>query len=277
MSNIFFYSINITAQPSGGPYGPIHQTYDLPEVTGTIYYVAPDGKAGQSGETLSNPTEIKTAIERVKTGDAILMRGGVYRIGSLMLNQGIIIQPYADEQPVMKGTIVADNWTHQDNGLWVTKWTRLFPSKPDDWWRRNREGKKTPQHRFNNDMVFIDGKFLQSVGWEGEVDENSYYIDYETGLVYIGVDPTDRVMEITVYDAALIRTTQHVHGKTSDKIGPIIRGITFTQYAYRAFEIEGYYPQGLSNEADHGKRCYRYDIGELYNIILFPGRWLLYG
>jgi len=102
-------------------------------------------------------------------------------------------------------------------------------------------------------MVFVEGKFLQSAGWEGEVDESSYYIDYETGLVYIGVDPTNRLMEITAFDAALIRATKNVHGKISDKKGPIIRGITFTQYAYRALEIEGYYPQGISNEADHGK------------------------
>jgi hypothetical protein len=28
-------------------------------------------------------------------------------------------------------------------------------------------------------------------------------------------------------------------GKTSDRKGPVIRGITFTQYAYRALEVEG--------------------------------------
>ena len=45
---------------------------------------------------------------------------------------------------------------------------------------------------FNNDMVFVDGKMLHAVGWEGEVDKNSYYIDYGAGQVYIGTDPTNR-------------------------------------------------------------------------------------
>src|SRR5690606_18355781 len=121
------------------------------------------------------------------------------------------------------------------------------------WWRRNREGKKTPLHRFNNDMVFVNGKFLQSAGWEGEVDENSFYIDYESGTVYIGVDPSDKLIEITAFNSALIRTTKKVHGKISDHRGPKIRGITFTQNAYRAIEIEGTEPQGISREADHGK------------------------
>ena len=250
---LFFISSSVFAQPSGGPYGPIRQTYDLPVVAGRIYYVAPNGQTGQSGETLSNPTTLEAAIERVKTGDAIVMRGGIYRIGNLVLNQGITIQPYADEQPILKGTFISTKWENLGNGLWTTSWSRLFPSKPADWWQRNREGKKTQQCRFNNDMVFVDGKFLQAVSWEGDVDENSYYIDYEAGLVYIGIDPINRLVEITSFDAALLRTTKDCHGKTTDHKGPVIRGITFTQYAYRAIEIEGTEPEGLSAEADHGK------------------------
>ncbi|MGE5860118.1 MAG: right-handed parallel beta-helix repeat-containing protein, partial [Ignavibacteria bacterium] len=253
IAGLFFSSSNLTAQPSGGPYGPIAQTYELPQVAGKIYYAAPDGKADQSGESLANPTTINAAIERVKTGDAIILRGGIYRTGNLVLNQGITIQPYADEQPVLKGTFIAEKWENLGNGLWTTKWDHLFPSKPQDWWRRNREGKKTPLHRFNNDMVFADGKFLQSAGWEGEVNENSFYIDYETGTVYIGIDPTNKLIEITAFDAALLRTNNEIHGKRSDKKGPVVRGITFTQYAYRAIEIEGTDPEGLSDEANHGK------------------------
>jgi hypothetical protein len=251
--SLILTAIPLLAQPSGGPYGPIQQTYELPDVTGTIYYVAPDGKSDQSGEELSNPTTIEAAIEKVKTGDAIVMRGGTYRTGNLVFNQGITILPYKDEQPVLKGTQVAKNWQKQENGLWVTKWEHLFPSKPDSWWRRYRHGSDVPQHRFNNDMVFVDGRFLQSVGWEGELDENSYYIDYETGMVYISVDPTDKLIEITAFNVGLLRTIKDVHRKTSDKIGPVIRGITFTQYAYRAIEIEGYYPEGLDPEENHGK------------------------
>jgi parallel beta-helix repeat protein len=246
-------SLSLMAQPSGGPYGPIQQTYQLPAMAGKIFYVAPDGKAEQSGETLALPTSIEAAIEQVKTGDAIVMRGGIYRTGNLILNQGITIQPYLDEQPVMKGTYIAQEWKNLGNGLWTTPWTRLFPSKPADWWQRDRRGKETPQYRFNNDMVFVDGKFLQAVGWEGEVDENSYYINYEAGLVYIGTNPTDRLVEITAFNVALHRITGECHGNTSDHKGPVIRGITFTQYAYRAIEIDGIDPEGISPESNHGK------------------------
>jgi hypothetical protein len=243
----------VFSQPSGGPYGPIRQKYDLPRVAGRIYHVAVDGKVEETGEHSSKPTTLETAVERARTGDAIVMRGGTYRTGDLRLNQGITIQPYADEEPVLKGTQIASKWKNLGNGLWTTAWTHLFPQKPSGWWQRNKEGKKTPQWRFNNDMVFVDGKFLQAVGWEGEVDENSYYIDYETGLVYIGVDPADRVVEITAHDVALLRTTGECHGKKSDGKGYVIRGVTFTQYAYRALEVEGTEPEGLSDESKHGK------------------------
>ncbi len=241
------------AQPSDGPYGPVRQTWPVPEKAGHIIYVAPDGDSNASGESITSPSTIEAAIANATTGDVIILRGGTYRTGDLVLNQGITIQPYADELPVIKGTGVATTWDDLGNGLWVTKWDRLFPSAPADWWQRLRSGKDTPLHRFNDDMVFIDGRFLQSAGYEGEVNENSFFIDYSTGLVYIGVDPGDHLVEITAHNVAIHRTTALCHGRPSDGRGPVIRGITFTQYAYRAIEIDGKDPEGISPEAEHGK------------------------
>jgi hypothetical protein len=246
-------SVTAFSQPSGGPYGPVKKQYVVPSDARHVYYAAPNGDSASAGAAADHPTTLTEAIARAVSGDAVILRGGTYRTGGLELNQGITIQPYKDEEPVLKGTLVAAEWKNLGNGLWSTKWTRLFPSKPDAWWQREREGKKTPQYRFNNDMVFVDGKFLQAVGWEGEVTENSYCIDYDAGVVYIGIDPTNRLMEITAYNSALVRTMKNVHGKTSDKKGYTLRGITLTQYAYRALEIEGTEPERLEDESAHGK------------------------
>jgi parallel beta-helix repeat protein len=241
------------ALPSGGPYGPVQQTYELPAGTKHTYFVAPDGKAEAAGTTLTQPTTLETAVARVVTGDAIILRGGTYRTGNLLLNQGITLQPYADEQPVLKGTMVATNWEALRDGVWRTAWPRLFPAKPADWWQRNREGMRTPIYRFNNDMVFVDGRPLKAVGWEGDLDENSYYIDYDAGQVYVRGNPLSRLVEITAFDGALTRTNGACHGKASDGKGPIIRGITFTQYAYRALEVCGKEPESLADPATFGK------------------------
>ncbi len=250
---MFLAALTASAQPSGGPYGPIQQNYALPAGAAHIYYVAPDGKAESTGTVLAEPTTLEAAIDRVVTGDAIVLRGGTYRTGGLLLNQGIAMQPYADERPVLKGTQLATKWESLRDGIWRTQWKTLFPVKPADWWQRKREGMRTPLHRFNNDMVFVDGRALQSAGWEGELDANTYYIDYEGGYVYIRQDPTDHEVEITAVDSALIRTTRPVHGKNPDAKGPVIRGLTFTQYAYRALEVEGKEPEGLQDPATFGK------------------------
>ena len=242
-----------SAQPSGGPYGPIARTYDVPADAAHVYYVAPDGKADAPGLAPDAPTTIEAAIAKVVTGDAIIMRGGTYRTGSMTFNQGVTIQPFRDEVPVLKGTAVATEWQALRDGVWRTPWTRLFPQRPADWWQRGREGMRTPLHRFNNDMVFIDGRFLQSAGWEGGLDADTYYIDYEGGFVYIAVDPKGRVIEVTAHDSAFVRTTRPAHGKQPDRKGPVLRGITLTQYAYRALEVDGVEPDGPADPATFGK------------------------
>jgi hypothetical protein len=253
------------AQPSGGPYGPIDRNYEIPKAA-HVYYVAPDGKAAAPGTSLARPTTIEAAIAKVVSGDAVVMRGGVYRTGNLILNQGIVIQPYAGERPILKGTEVATTWEPAGPGVWRTSWTKLFPAHPLPWWNRAQEEAKTPLHRFNNDMVFVDGEFLQSAGSPGELDAHSYYIDYANRQVYIGVDPAGRTVEITARDGALIRTAGEAHGKSSDHKGPVIRGLTFTQYARRALEIEGRKefgpddeptdePVGPSDPATYGKEA----------------------
>ncbi len=243
---------DLNAQPSGGPYGPVDINYTLPVTNGNIYVVAPDGKDENVGEIFEKPTTIEAAVKKAKTGDVIILRGGTYRTGNLRFNQGITLQPYKDEKPVLKGTYIVKGWKSVGDGLWTTSWPHLFPADPEDWWRRDREEARTPLHRFNDDMVFVDGRFLQSAGSTEEVDTNTFYIDYNNKLVYIGTDPTNRLVEITAFNVAIHRTYKDYRGIPSDGIGPVIRGIEFTQYADTAILIDGKYPEGVMDEAEYG-------------------------
>lgn len=270
----------VYAQPTGGPYGPIEQTYEIP-TEGNVYYVAPDGSADAAGTSLEAPTTLEAAIARVVTDDTIVLRGGVYRTGNLELNQGVTLQPYADEKPILKGTGVATEWEALDGNVWRTSWSTLFPSEPMFWWRREREESRTPMHRFNNDLVFVDGAYLQSAGSVEELDEQTHYIDYEQQAVYIGVDPTDRTVEITAHDIGILRATTEVNGKVSDKKGFVLRGITLTQYAWTAISIDGEHhfthleepvdePIGVADPSTYGKQV----VGTLLEnvTISFCGR-----
>lgn len=243
---------SIQAQPSGGPYGPVKQAYKLPVIEGKIVYVAPDGNVESDGLSIEKPTSLEKAIKLIVSGDAIIMRGGTYRTGNLTFNQGITIQPFNDEQPVLKGTLVAANWKKLTDSLWSTSWEYLFPAEPENWWHRAKEEKYTPLHRFNNDGVFIDGQYLQSAGRIEDVDSNTFYVDYNSKIIYIGTNPANRLIEITAFRKAIYRTTAECNGKKSDGRGPVIRGLEITQYPDTMVHISGYYPDGISDETDHG-------------------------
>src|SRR5262245_49500063 len=251
------------AQPSGGPYGPIDQRYEIP-TSARVYFVAPEGKAESAGTSLDQPTTLESAIDRVVTGDAIILRGGVYRTGGLTLNQGVTMQPYADERPILKGTRVATKWEALRNNVWRTSAKPLFPAAPLGWWQRNREGMRTPLHRFNNDMVFVDGEMLRSEGWEGALDAHSFYVDYDAGAVYIGVDRTNTLVEITAHGRPRALTSRRVQDKDDGNKGPPLGCLTFSQSPYRAVELEGKRrspsaadptdrPVGLSDPSTFGK------------------------
>ena len=259
----FVSATSAVAAPSGGPYGPVDTNYAVPKAP-HVYYVAPDGKATAAGTVLAAPTTIETAIAKAKTGDAVILRGGVYRTGGLPFNQKLIIPPYGREHPVLTGTEIPTGGQPAGTNVWKTAWTRLFPATPMAWWRREKEEAKTPLHRFNNDMVFVDGRFLQSAGSVAELNENNYYIDYAAKEVYVGVDPSRHTIEVTAHDGALIRTAQNVNGMVNDHQGPVIRGLTITQYARRRLEVEGKKqfgpndeptdePVGLADPATFGK------------------------
>ncbi|MBN2272697.1 MAG: right-handed parallel beta-helix repeat-containing protein [Bacteroidales bacterium] len=252
-------------QPESPQYGPADSVYEVPEGEGRIFYVAPDGKADADGHRLIQPTTIETAISKAVTCDVIIMRGGIYRTGNLTFNQGITIQPYRDEHPVLKGTLVAENWQKTEDSLWFTSWETLFPAGPESWWNRARQEQFTPLHRFNNDGVFIDGHYLQSAGSREEVDEGTFFVDYEAGQIYIGIDPADKLVEITAFRKAIFRTTREVHEKASDKRGPKIYGLEITQYPDTMVHIDGYYPQGISTEDQDGKDV----VGTLFENCTF--------
>ncbi|MBN2069539.1 MAG: right-handed parallel beta-helix repeat-containing protein [Opitutales bacterium] len=253
----FFFFVcfltSLDAQPTGGPYGPVRRHYDTDQINGGIIYVSPDALDTGDGTTIESPITLEEAISKANTGDAIILRGGIYRTGDLKFNQGIILQPYRDEIPVLKGTKTATDWEQLRNGLWRCDWATLFPQSAPEWWYRESSGRVTPPYAFNYDMVFYDGRLLDAVGWEGDLDDHSFYIDYESKQVYLSLDPTGHEVEITAFDNALTRTTEPCNGKTSDRVGPVIQGITFTQYAYRALEVEGTEGHRLTAPENMGK------------------------
>jgi parallel beta-helix repeat protein len=246
-------TVTLNAQLPDDVYGPVNQFYQVPSVKGTIRYVAVDGKKENSGSDPEKSTTLNAAVAASKSGDAIILRGGTYRTGNLVFNQGITFQAFRDEHPLLKGTLVVTNWEKVEEGLWSTTWTDLFPADPEDWWQRHEE-QFTPLHRFNDDMVFVDGRFLQSAGSTKELDSTNFYIDYQKKKIYLAINPAKRLIEVTAFNVALHCVSKDLNGRPSDGIGPVIRGISFSQYSDTTLLIDGKYAEGPTPEAEFGKQ-----------------------
>ena len=239
LSALLFAAAPGYAQPSGGPYGPIDQRYEIPKAA-HVYYVAPDGKPDSPGTSLDQPTTLAAAIERVVTGDAVILRGGVYRTGGLLLNQGITLQPYlgrtADPQGHRGRRRSGRRCATTSGGL---PGRSCSPPRP---WAGGSATAKACGRRCTGSTTTWCSWMARCCGrraGRARLDAHSYYIDYEGGMcTSASIPPTGwwRSPPSTARSSAPALT---VHGKTSDRKGPVIRGITFTQYAYRALEVEG--------------------------------------
>jgi len=131
-------------------YGPRSLSYDLPKDAGSIWYAGATTEG--DGQSPESPASLSSILPRLRTGDAVILRGGTYRTGSWTLNQSITLQPYRDETVRFSGTEIAAEWTKVRGGLWRCAWDNLFPDEPHSWWRRKFE-KDSPLHLFNGDMV----------------------------------------------------------------------------------------------------------------------------
>ena len=167
----------------------------------------------------------QVAIARVVTGDAIVMRGGTYRTGGLQLVRHHH-QPYLDEQPVLKGA-GRDRMEALRDGVWRTKWATV-PAQLLAWRRGEACAAAPVQQRHG-----VDGKLLQSragkAGWAtpGTTSTtNGHVTSVSTHRAGRSRSPHD-IAPSPVARRAWQGSTQ----------GPTIRGIVFTQYAFRAIDI----------------------------------------
>ena len=78
-------------------------------------------------------------------------------------------------------------------------------------------------------------------------------MDYANKEIYLAIDPADKLIEITAFSMALHRVYKDVNGRKNDGIGPVIRGIDFTQFADTTISVECVDPVGVKPESEIGK------------------------
>ncbi|HMO49571.1 MAG TPA: right-handed parallel beta-helix repeat-containing protein [Kiritimatiellia bacterium] len=166
---------------------------------GASYYVAPDGLDSHPGTSTNLPLRtIQRALNLVAPGDAIYVRGGVYREHLTNRTHGTASQPiliaaYSNETPLIKGSRIVTNWSLHTGSVWKTT----------GWTNRSQQ-------------VFVNGEWLQQIGPavnpfieplgfnQNDMIPGSFFHDRTNSILYIQpsfpVDPNLQTVEASVGD-----------------------------------------------------------------------------
>jgi parallel beta-helix repeat protein len=188
-------------------------------------FVAVNGNDASVGSKLAPLRTLGAAIRQSPPGGVIVLREGIYREGDHFFSKRLTIQPSPHEQVWLKGSRVLTAWK-RDGAHWRhDNWTHEF--KSDSYDRQSLD----PQypHAGKPDLVFVDGLPLQQVGSIDAVSAKSFFVDYATDRIFIGVNPVEKTIEAAANRQALV-----VLNPAADDT--LIRGIGFMHYASNRFE-----------------------------------------
>ena len=179
------------AQRSGGPYGPIPQTYAVPKAV-HVYYVAPDGKpqaAGNGTRRGHDPGD----------GDREGRLRGRDRDARRDLPHGRPAAEPGNHAPAVPGRASRPQGDPRGDRVAAPCATTCGGppgrrcSRPGPWVGGSATARARARRSTASTTTWSSStaRLLQSAGWEGELDEASFYVDYESGHVYIGADPSE--------------------------------------------------------------------------------------
>jgi parallel beta-helix repeat protein len=196
--------------------------------TRTIH-VTMDGNDNSRGTSNHPMRTIKAAIAKSRPGGNIVVHAGTYH-ESLAINRrpGLTITAAPHEEVWLDGATLVDTWTRRGS-VWVAfDWRVEFDSSPTFTWGEpdNRKvGWKflNPSYPMaaHPDQIWIDGHPQVQVKSRSKVVSGTFYVDYDRNRLYLGSDPTGRIVEASSLAKAIsIRSANTV-----------IRGIGVRNYA----------------------------------------------
>ena len=175
----------------------------------------------QTGEGPLFPT-VSDAIRAAKDGDTIVIHQGTYREALPDIDRRLTLQPAPGAQVWLKGSKIvrdwkadADAWRHDG---WQVSFcqTCFHPGNIDP---------KFP-HAGLPEQVFVDGRPLLQVTRRSAVTPTRFYVDHARNQLFIGTDPTGKLVEVSAWPSALAIEWGGA--------GSVIRGLGFAHYSPRA-------------------------------------------
>src|SRR5664279_1573824 len=191
-------------------------------------FVAPNGNDGAAGLAASPLKTVGYAVTKSTPGQTIVLRAGTYHESIVIpTSKKVTIQPYPGEPVWFDGTSAVGQFAPA-GGTWSAPWTVKFDASPT--FSRGAYDGSDPGWAFlspaypmasHPDQVWIDGTVQAQVGSQAAVKPGTFYVDYPTGRMYLGTDPTGKEVRASDLNQAFMVVSD----------GTVLRGFGVRRYA----------------------------------------------
>lgn len=205
-------------------------------VPASASFVAPKGKDSAKGSKSAPWRTLNHAVQQVRAGGVIVLRGGIYHEFVQVVRKRVTIQPYPGEKVWFDGSSRVTGWVRDGSAWRKDGWTARFDNtdptagaSPD--WRMVDPA--YPMARWP-DQVFFNGREQEQVARRQDVKAGSFFVDYKARRLYVGSDPRAAEVDATTLAEALY--LNHADGS-------VVRGLGFRRYATpinRMGAVKGY-------------------------------------
>ena len=202
-------------------------TTNYPIPSGSLF-VSPSGDDTAAGTSSAPLRTVAHAIAVAKAGSTVVLRAGTYHESvTVQAGKPLTIQAYPGDVVWFDGSSAVSGWTAR-GATWVhTGWTAQFDSTPSYTPGSIPSGPAwsfvSPSYPMAShpDQAWIDGTALRQVATAGEVGPGTFAVDYATGELIVGSDPSGHA----------VRASDLAVAFTSYAANTTLRGVGVQRYA----------------------------------------------
>jgi nitrous oxidase accessory protein NosD len=208
---------------------PLAQQDPAVGATGTVLHVGRHGNDNASGSEAHPLATISAAVRRAVPGTTIIVGAGSYHESvTLQGTSDVTIEAAPGAQVWLDGSTRVRGWSRQGAAWVASGWKHHFDSSPT--YTAGAADGSTPDWTFVNprypmaahpDQVWINGHALRQVSSVSKVRARRFYVDYRYHKLYVGTNPTGRLVLASARAKAL----------TIQAPGTTISGINVRRYA----------------------------------------------
>lgn len=201
-------------------------SYDLNSLGSNVKYVATNGSDSNNGTINSPYATLNKAISSSSSNGVVVVRGGIYRQGDIIVNKTIKIIAYPGEVPTINGAqIINGGWSNEGN-LRYKSYTPIATPRNGDLGIQWESGQNLNGNiGLYPDQVWLGSNMLQQVASKSEVNSGKFYVDRSNNRIYLSSgDAASSNIEATKDRIALNVTSPNV----------TIEGLQFVRFAAHA-------------------------------------------